>query len=147
MGVTHLDRCLPVSGRGGIDRGLRTAIGPVEFACARFLGVIGLGLRTATDPVGIALGMTGRGLLTASGLGGSVRDPFLVGEVERSRDHPRRSCERSRVRSLLSSDRSRSRDRSRRARRELREGVETVAVSQAPIVSEALASPSYSVKD
>ena len=43
------------------------------------------------------------------------------------------------MRSLLSSDRSLSRDRSRRARRELREGVETVAVSQAPIVSEASA--------
>ena len=43
------------------------------------------------------------------------------------------------MRSLLSSDRSLSKDRSRRARRELREGVETVAVSQAPIVSEASA--------
>ena len=43
------------------------------------------------------------------------------------------------MRSLLSSDRSRSKDRGRRARRELREGLETVAVSQASVVSEALA--------
>ena len=59
----------------------------------------------------------------------------------RSRDSPRRSRDRSRSRvlSLLASDRSRSRDRSWQARRELWEGVETVAVSQAPIVSEASA--------
>ena len=43
------------------------------------------------------------------------------------------------MRSLLSFDRSRSKDRGRRARRELREGVETVAVSQASVVSEASA--------
>ena len=40
------------------------------------------------------------------------------------------------MRSPLSSDRSRSKDRSQQARRELREGVETVALSQAPVVSE-----------
>ena len=36
VGVTRLDRFLPVRGRGGIDRGLWTAIDPVEFARARF---------------------------------------------------------------------------------------------------------------
>ena len=46
-----------------------------------FLGVIGLGLRITTDPVEIALDVTGRGLLTATGLSKSVRDPLLVGEV------------------------------------------------------------------
>ena len=81
VGVTRLDRCLPVSGRGGIDCGLRTAIDPVEFAHARFLGVIGLGLWTATDPIGIALGVAGRGLWTATGHGGSVRDPMFAREV------------------------------------------------------------------
>ena len=138
VGGTRLDRCLPVCGRNGIGRSLRTAIGPVESARARFLGVIGLGLWTATDPVGIALDVTGRCLLTAAGLGGNFRDPLLVGEVAVI------ACGHAiplvtRDRSLLSSDRSRSRDRSRRARRELREGVETVAVSQAPVVSEASA--------
>ena len=43
--------------------------------------MIGLGLWISTDPVGIALGVTGRGLLTATGPGGSVRDPLLVREV------------------------------------------------------------------
>ena len=53
-------------------------------------------------------------------------------------DPPRRFHGRSqsRVRSLLSSDCSRSEDKGRRARREQREGVETVTVSQAPVVSE-----------
>ena len=52
MGVTRLDCCLPGNGRGVIDRGLRTAIDPVEFTRARFLGVIGLGVLTTTDPPG-----------------------------------------------------------------------------------------------
>ena len=43
------------------------------------------------------------------------------------------------MRSPLTSDRSRSKDKGRQARREQREGVETVAVSQAPVVSEASA--------
>ena len=79
VGVTRLDRYLPMSGRGGIDCGLRTAIDPVEFARARFLGMIGLSLRTATDPIGIALDVTGRGLLTATGHGGSVAIPCSPG--------------------------------------------------------------------
>ena len=81
VGVTRLGRYLPVGGRGGIDRGLRTAIDPVEFAPARFLGVIGLGLRTATDHVEIALGVSGRGLLTATSHGGSVRNPMFAREI------------------------------------------------------------------
>ena len=49
----------------------------------------------------------------------------------------------ARGRSPLSSDRPRSRERGRRARREQQEGVETVDVSQATVVSEApaVASP------
>ena len=60
---------------------------------------------------------------------------------ERSRDPPRHSRDRSRsrVRSPLSSDRSWSKDKGRPAEHEQREGVETVAVSEAPIVSEASA--------
>ena len=64
VGGTRLNRCLPVCGHGGIGRGLRTAIDPVGFARARLLGVTGLGL------------------LTATGRGESVRDP-----PRRSRDH------------------------------------------------------------
>ena len=52
---------------------------------------------------------------------------------------------RSRVRSPPSSDRSRSKEGGRRARREKQERVETVAVSQAPIVSEASAAMALSV--
>ena len=115
---TRLGRCPPACGRG-----LLTAIGRVAFALARCLGETGRSLRTATGLAGIALGVTGRDLLLATDLDWSVRDP------------PRRS----RVRSPLSSDRSRSKDKGRRARREQREGVETVTVSQAPVVSEASA--------
>ena len=59
----------------------------------------------------------------------------------RSRDPPRRFCDRSqsRVRSPPSSERSRSKEGGWRARRERQQGVETVAVSQAPVVSEASA--------
>ena len=48
-----------------------------------------------------------------------------------------RDRSRSRVRSPPSSDRSQSKEGGRRARREKQEGVETVAVSQAPAISEA----------
>ena len=137
--MTRLDRCLPVSGRGGINHGLRTAIDPVDFARARFLGVIGLSLRTATDPVGITLGVTVRGLLTATGHGESIRDPMFAREVAvTGRSHAIPLAVR-RVRPPLASDCSRSGDRSWRARHELRESVETVAISQAPVVSEASA--------
>ena len=81
VGGTRLDRCLPVCGCGRIGRGLRAATDSVEFAHARFLGVIGLGLRIATDPVGITLSVTGRDLLTTTGLGKSVCDLLLVGEL------------------------------------------------------------------
>ena len=81
MGGTRLDRCLPVCGRGRIGRSLWTAIDPVELARAWFLAVIGLGLWIATDLIRIALGVTGHCLLTATGLGRSVHDPLLVGEV------------------------------------------------------------------
>ena len=77
---TRLIRCPPACGRGGIDRGLLTAIGRVAFALARCLGEIGRGLRTATDLVGITLSGAGRDLRVATGLGGSIHDPLLVGE-------------------------------------------------------------------
>ena len=73
-----------------------------------------------------AFGVTGRGLLTATDPVDSVRVPLLAGELAVTRSPP-------------SSDRSRSKERGRRARREWQEGVETVAVSQAPAVSEAFA--------
>ena len=73
---TRLGRCPPACGRG-----LLTAIGRVAFALARCLGEIGRGLRTATALVGIALDVTGRDLQIATSLGGSVRDPLLVGEA------------------------------------------------------------------
>ena len=59
----------------------------------------------------------------------------------RSLDPSRRSCDRSRsrARSPPSSDRLRSKEGGHRARRKKQEGVETVAVSQAPVVSEASA--------
>ena len=77
-----LARCLGETGRSP-----RTAIGRVAFALACCLGETGRGPRTATGLAGIALGVTGRDLLLATGLGGSVRDPLLVGEV--ARDPPR----------------------------------------------------------
>ena len=70
-----------VVGGPRLGRGLRTAIGCVVFALARFLGKIGRGPRTATGLAGIALGVTSHDHLIATGLGGSVRDPLLVGEV------------------------------------------------------------------
>ena len=73
---TRLGRCPPACGRG-----LLTAIGRIAFALARCLSEVGRGLRAATSLVGIALGVTGRDLQIATGLGGSVRDPLLVGEV------------------------------------------------------------------
>ena len=124
------------------DRGLLTAIGRVAFALARCLGEIGRGPRTAIALVEITLGVTGHDLLIATGLGGSVRDPLLLGEVAvTARGPPRHSRDRLRslLRSPLSSDHSWSKDRGWRARREQREGGKTVNVSQAPVVSEASA--------
>ena len=137
---THLGRCPPACGHGVTDRGLLTAIGRVTFAIVRCLGEIGRGPPTATALVGIALGVTGRDLLIATGLGRSVRDPLLVGEVAVTAP-PRCSgdCSLSLVRLPLSSDCSRSKDRGRRARHEQRESGKTVTVSQAPVISEASA--------
>ena len=85
---TRLGRCPPACGRGVTGCGLLTAIGRVAFALARCLGEIGRGLRTATTLVGIALGVTGHDLRIATGLGGSVCDPLVVGEVTvTARDH------------------------------------------------------------
>ena len=106
----------------------------------------GRGLLTTAGLVGIALVVTGLGLLTAAGLGASVRFPmFARGLVVTGLGHSipiadpvtaSRDRSRSHDWSLLSSDCSRSRGRSWRSRRELRERVETVAVSQASVVSE-----------
>ena len=60
---TRLGCCPPACGCG-----LLTAIGHVAFALARCLA-------------GIALGVTGRDLLLATGLDGNIRVPLLVGEV------------------------------------------------------------------
>ena len=93
--------------------------------CALILGETGLDPRIDTGLAGITLGVTGRGLLTATGHVVSVRVPQLAGEVG------------SRDRRPSSSDRSRSGEKGRLARRDQQEGGETVEVSQAPAVSEA----------
>ena len=67
---TRLGRCPPACGRGVTDRSFLTAIGRVAFALAQCLSEISRGPRTTTALVGIA-----------TGPGGSVRDPLLVGEV------------------------------------------------------------------
>ena len=64
-------RSLPMCGRVVIDRGLLTAT--ALDACALILGETGL--------AEIALGVTGRGLLTATDHVVSVRVPQLAGEV------------------------------------------------------------------
>ena len=70
--VARLDRYLPV-----IDGGLLTVVDLVVLALARCPGVSGCSLFDA----GTALRVTGRGLLPAVGLDGSVRVPMFVGEV------------------------------------------------------------------
>ena len=60
---TRLGHCPPTCSRGGTDGGLLTTISRVAFALAQCLGEIG------------------RDLLIATGLGRSVRDPLLIGEV------------------------------------------------------------------
>ena len=141
-GGSRLDRCPPANGRDVIGLGVRTAPDHVAFALG--LGEIGHDPRIATGLSATALDVTGRVLRTATDPIDSIRDPLLVGEVivtVRCHAIPlaTRDRSRSRVRSLPSSDRSRSKKGGRRARRERREGVETVAVSEAPVVSEALA--------
>ena len=119
-GGPHLNRCPPASGRG-----FRTAPGRVTFALA--LRETGRNLWNDAGLAETAFDVIGRGLLTATDHVDSIRDPLC-----RSRDRSR-----SLVRSPLSSDHSRSKEGGQRARLEMQEGVETVAVSQAPAISEA----------
>ena len=81
VGGTRLGRCPPASGCGVTGHGLLTAIGHVAFVLACCLGETGRSPRTATGLAGIALDVTGCDLLITTGLGRSVRDPLLVGEV------------------------------------------------------------------
>ena len=69
-----LGRCPPASGRD-----LR--IVPAPGACTLALGETGLDPRIDTGLAGTALGLTGRGLLTATGHVDSVRVPPLAGEL------------------------------------------------------------------
>ena len=110
VGGSRSDLLPPMNGLGVTSRGLRTTTGLAAFA-----------------PV--------CGLLTAAGLCASVRVPMFAWGGRRDRSRSRGPHRRSRDRSLLSCDRSRSRGRSWRSRLVLRERVETVAVSQAPVVS------------
>ena len=66
-----LGRCPPASGRDAHGRDLRIA--PATGACALALGETGL--------VETALGVTGRGLLTATDPVNSLRVPLLAGEL------------------------------------------------------------------
>ena len=72
-------RSLPVCGRVEIGRGLLTAT--ALDVCAPILGETGLDPRIDTGLAKIALGVTGRGLLTATDPVVSVRVPQLTGEV------------------------------------------------------------------
>ena len=130
-------RSLPVCGRVEIGRGLLTAT--ALDACGPVLRETGLDPRIDTGLAEIALGMTGRSLLTATNHVVSVRAFPSSPWRSRSSDLPRRSrdCSRSRDRRPSSPDRSRSWEKGRLARRDQQEGGETVAVSQAPAVSEA----------
>ena len=79
--VARLDCYLPMNGHVVIDCGLLTAVDLVVLALARCPGVSGCCLTTAAGFAGTALSVTGRCLLPAVGLGGSVRVPMFVGEV------------------------------------------------------------------
>ena len=68
-----------VCGRVAIGRGLLTAT--ALDVCALILGETGLDPRIDTGLAGIALGVTGRGLLTTTGHVVSVQVPQLTGEV------------------------------------------------------------------
>ena len=74
-----LGRCPPASGRAMSGRDLRIA--PAPSACALALGETSLDPRIDTGLTGTALGVTGRGLLTATGHVDSVRVPPLAGEL------------------------------------------------------------------
>ena len=73
-GGQPLGRCPPASGR---DLRVATALG----VCALVLGETGLDPRIDTGLAETALGVTGRGLLTATDQVDSVRVPQLVGEL------------------------------------------------------------------
>ena len=133
-GGPRLVRCPPASGHGAIGRGLRTAPSRVAFALT--LGETGLNPRIDTGLAETAFAVTGRGLLTATGRVDSVRDPLLAGEVVVTVCGHAIPLVALRVLSPPSSDCSRSKEGGRRARREKQERVETVAVSQAPAISE-----------
>ena len=73
-------RSLPVCGHVAIGGGLLTAT--ALAVCALFLGETGLDPRIDTGLAVTALGVPGRGLLTASGHIVSVRVPLPAGEIE-----------------------------------------------------------------
>ena len=131
-GAHRRGRSLPVC-----YRGLLTAT--ALDACALILGETGLDPWIDTGLAGIALDVTGRGLLTATDHVVSVRVPLLAVEVAvTARCHAISSVDlvTARDRRPSSPDRSRSGEKGWLARRDQQEGGETVAVSQAPSVSE-----------
>ena len=80
VGGSHpLGCCRPASGRA--VSGCDFRIAPDPGACALALGETGLDPRIDTGLAGTALGVTGRGLLTATGHIDSVRVPPLAGEL------------------------------------------------------------------
>ena len=133
-----LGRCPPAGGRVACGRDLR--ITPARGAVALVLGETGLDPRIDTSLAETAPAVTGHGLLTTTNHVGSVCVPQFAGELAMTaRSHTiSRFVLGSRERLPSSTDRSRSREAGRRTRREQQEGVETVKVSQAPAVSEAL---------
>ena len=74
-----LGRSLPMCGRVEIGRGLLTATALGAYTLV--LGETGLDPRIDTGLAGTALGVTGRGLLTATSHVVSVRVLLLAGEV------------------------------------------------------------------
>ena len=138
----RLRRSLLVPAHIVSGRGLLTATAHGVEALG--FGVTGLGPRVDTGHAVTALGVTGRGLLTATGCAGSVRVPLPTrgGRRDRSRSPalPNRSRDRSRSGGRLPASPAclRAEEAGRLARRETQEGVEAVA-SQPPVVSEAAA--------
>ena len=119
-------RSLPLCGRVAIDSGLLTAA--ALDVCGLILGETGL------DPwIDTALGVPGRGLLTATGHIVSVCVPLPAGEIGvTARGH---TLSRSRGQLPASPAHSRAGVKGRLARRDQQEGAEAV-VSQPPAVSE-----------
>ena len=167
VGVTRLNCCLSVSGRGVIDSGLLTVTIPVAFTrlfswcdwsrssdhyrphrdhSCRDQPRSSDRYRSRRERSRSHVRQEARRDRPRSSDRCQLRRERLRSHVRqgarrdwsRSCDSPHRPSDRlqSRERSLLSSDRSRSPGRSWQTRRAMREGVETVAVSQAPVVSE-----------